>query len=631
MIQMHHDNTPIKRSWPGAGSQDRDADPLSPPKLKPQVKGPGTFPGLLAVAAARTLAASGDGDDGSWSSFAVQVGTPPQLLRLYVSTALWQTSVVLPQGCIATDPTDCANLRGNEFMLNESSTWENNTADLSSDIYPFQLGEALGYTGKALLGFDDITLDWAGSGGPSLKNQTVAGIATKDSYLGCLGLAPRASNFTTFVNPVPSLMQNLKNQSLIPSTSWAYTAGNQYRLNQVLGSLTLGGYDRSKFVANDVTWSLYGQDIRDLTVQIDSITSTSGSSQTSLLPNSIPAFLDSGLPYIWLPAESCALFEKAFNLTWNNDTELYPLSDSQHQALLAQNPNITFTLGNLTAGAVVNITLPYAAFDLTAVPPFVTNTTKYFPLKRAANYTQYTLGRVFFQEAYVIADYERGNFSVSQCSWVANTQQDIVAIRPVTTESSTNTIGIGIGTGNSTASTNSTPIGAIVGGVIGGLIVLAIAGFLLYRFCVKPRIHAKEAAEAATAAALAGSDKPPQPSDDPRDPTYVKPELDGQSPAPLSEMAAKRNEWTVEADGEAVEIHELPVEIAEMPSPEPMGAELPNGQEAHEMHQPERFSWEATAVNAQPGRPPRWSWITSPGGERPGASSEKDPMSPPPV
>ena len=82
---------------------------------------------------------------------------------------------------------------------------------------------------KGSFGFDDVTLGWGGSGGPSLKNQTVGGIASKDSYLGQFGLSPRASNFTDFTAPVPSYMENLKAQNMIPSKSWAYTAGNQYR------------------------------------------------------------------------------------------------------------------------------------------------------------------------------------------------------------------------------------------------------------------------------------------------------------------------------------------------------------------------------------------------------------------
>jgi hypothetical protein len=210
-------------------------------------------------------------------------------------------------------------------------------------------------------------------------------------------------------------MQNLRNQSLTPSTSWSYTAGNQYRksldlasnnctdcltgLDKVLGSLTLGGYDSSKFIPNTVSFPFNQQDARDLTVSIDSITKTNASASLSLLPTATSAFIDSTVAQIWLPTAACILFESAFNLTWNDDAQLYLVTDSQHQRLLTENANITFTLSNFQDK--VNITLPYSAFDLTAQYPLVNNDTRYFPLKRASSVSQYTLGRTFLQEAYV--------------------------------------------------------------------------------------------------------------------------------------------------------------------------------------------------------------------------------------
>ncbi|KAF4631862.1 hypothetical protein G7Y89_g6267 [Cudoniella acicularis] len=223
------------------------------------------------------------------------------------------------------------------------------------------------------------------------------------------GLTPRRSNFTNFNDPIPSYMQNLKNVSLISSTSWAYTAGNQYRLNQVLGNPTLGGSDASKFIPNNLTWPFNQEDARDLTVSIRSISMTTSSTTTSLLPRTISAFIGSTVPQIWLPVEACTLFENAFNITWDNTTELYLVTDDQHQNLLSQNPTVTFTLSNF--GNTVNITLPYSAFDLTVSQPIVTTSTRYFPLKRANTTSQYTLGRTFLQEAYIIADYDRRNFS----------------------------------------------------------------------------------------------------------------------------------------------------------------------------------------------------------------------------
>jgi hypothetical protein len=68
----------------------------------------------------------------------------------------------------------------------------------------------------------------------------------------------------------------------------------------------------------------------------------------------------------------------------------------------AMNPVLTFMLGNtVDGGQTVSIDLPYNAFDLQADYPIYPNATNYFPLRRASNDTQYTLGRVFLQEAYV--------------------------------------------------------------------------------------------------------------------------------------------------------------------------------------------------------------------------------------
>jgi len=112
-------------------------------------------------------------------------------------------------------------------------------------------------------------------------------------------------------------------------------------------------------------------------------------------------FLDSTIPYIYLPEAACTMFESTFGLVWDNATQLYLLTDAQHNALQTQSPNITFTLGNLTTSTTVDIILPYSAFDLTVSYPIVANATRYFPLKRANDSSQYTLGRTFFQEAYV--------------------------------------------------------------------------------------------------------------------------------------------------------------------------------------------------------------------------------------
>ncbi|KAF4626713.1 hypothetical protein G7Y89_g11441 [Cudoniella acicularis] len=462
-----------------------------------------------------------EGNDGPWSTFAIQIGTPPQTVKVLISTASNQIWAVTPEGCVAGDSINCETLRGEVYNYTDSTTYVPNTANISSSIYDLGLEEQFGLSGKGRYGFDDVTLGWQGSGGPTLKNQTVAGIATKDFYMGLFGLVPRPSNFTNFNNPIPSFMQNLRNQSLIPSTSWAYTAGNQYRLNSVLGSLTLGGYDNSRFIPNTVYFPLAS----DFVVQIQSITTNNS---VSLLSAPLTSTLDSTIPYIYLPNTTCALFEKAFGLIWNDTASLYLLNDTQHTALKTQNPTITFSVSPESSTSTVNVTLPYSAFDLTATAPLVNGTSYYFPLKRSNDTVPSVIGRTFFQEAYLIADYDRLNFSISQCNWNGNLSQSIVAILPPS---------------NSTSSTATTspgiPIGAIVGIAVGGLFFLLACGAVVYLYLIKPR---RQHTEEATAAEIARLD--PNRQND-----ILKPEMDGTGVA--GQDAAYKNE-PVEADSSKI-------------------------------------------------------------------------------
>ena len=186
---------------------------------------------------------------------------------------------------------------------------------------------------------------------------------------------------------------------MIPSLSWGYTAGNQYRLDKQLGSLTLGGYDASKFEPNDVEFDFDEQDIRDLSVQIDSIIYTQAGENTTLSSTPISAFLDSTIPWLYLPPSVCKAFEKAFGIEYSERAGGYPVNQTLHEILVSNAATVTFTLRNPAKSGHVDITLPYGAFDL--VQDFTTSSAKYFPLQRASNSSQYTLGRTFFQEAYV--------------------------------------------------------------------------------------------------------------------------------------------------------------------------------------------------------------------------------------
>ncbi len=316
---------------------------------------------------------------------------------MFISSNNAATLVVLPTGCNAGD-SDCYQNRGLTFNPNTSSTWS------LHGNYELNTEQNLNLSAEATFGNDTLGLGIQGSGGPVLQNQVVGGFTDEDFYLGYFGVNSAVINFTN-AQSQPSYITTLKNQNLIPSVSFGYTAGNQYRLKQVLGSLTLGGYDAGRFTPNGLSFPFADDNSRSLMVGVQSISSTDQTGTNSELlasGNGFMAYVDSSLAQIWLPLEACQAFEKAFGISFDETSELYLVNNSLHNQLQAQNLSVTFELGAGTSGGeTINITLPYDSFDLLVQPPTpgVANNTRYFPLRRAANESQYTIGRTFLQEA----------------------------------------------------------------------------------------------------------------------------------------------------------------------------------------------------------------------------------------
>ncbi|KAF2630714.1 hypothetical protein BU25DRAFT_245896 [Macroventuria anomochaeta] len=172
-----------------------------------------------------------------------------------------------------------------------------------------------------------------------------------------------------------------------------------------------------------------------------------GTVTLSSASNPILVLIDSTVPHLWLPRSVCDQFEQVFGLNLLNDK-----------------PSVVIVLGNDNdPDDLTQITLPFAALDLQASYPIYPKATPYFPIRRAANDTQYTLGRAFLQEAYVIAYYERSNSSVHQTVFDYQPRK-LVAIYHQGY----------IHTNTSPTSNKSLSAGAIVGIVIGVVVGLGI-------------------------------------------------------------------------------------------------------------------------------------------------------------
>ena len=210
----------------------------------------------------------------------------------------------------------------------------------------------------------------------------------------------------------------------------------------------------------------------------------------------------------------CAQFEKALGLVWDSQVQLYTFgsSSTQHKDLISWNLTFDFQLADATGSpGSVSISVPYKAFDLQLTYDFPTQdplpsspTINYFPVRRATDSSQYTIGRAFLQESYLIVDYERNNFSVYQAQFgpdsaTTTSLVDIKAptdiLQPSSISSPTNgTIPTnGIVPTNGVVSTNETTPGSDrspgvnkseIAGTVVGICVFIAGGAVLAFLCL---------------------------------------------------------------------------------------------------------------------------------------------------
>lgn len=138
----------------------------------------------------------------------------------------------------------------------------------------------------------------------------------------------------------------------------------------------------------------------------------------SLTPSGgFSATIDSTLPYLILPDQVWDEFVSRFGLDFDKDGQLFPVNSTAHEQNQHQNATVSFKIGASASdnSTFTSIVLPFAAFDQQASFPLPVSQdggVQYFPIKRWKNGI-YVLGRTFLQEAYIVVDYERSNFTVA--------------------------------------------------------------------------------------------------------------------------------------------------------------------------------------------------------------------------
>ncbi|KAI7084019.1 acid protease [Hortaea werneckii] len=526
------------------------------------------------------------GNDGRWNTFQISIGVPAQDFYVLPSTATQEFWLPDAQGCAVHSPSDpgyCGYLRGSigsdgqnssGFASNGSTTW-----DLIGIYTLDDQEEKLGYGGNGKFGND--TVSWNGDSEPVvLQNQVVGSLPGLEYWLGVIGVGPKPINFTTFNDAVPSMLSQMVDNETIPSLSWAYTAGASYQ-NESLASLTLGGFDDARSRNPRVSINMNPDTSRPLQVAVKNIIAenTLGGTGVSLLPEATYHFVDSTVPHLWLPDDAIALFVENFGLTYDNDTDLFLINDTMRDRMRELEPTVTFILGGSIIDdteTTLNLELPFAALDLQASFPFYQNATNYFPIRRARNDSQYTLGRTFFQELYVAANFELQEFNISQASTSHSHEANIIAMpkAPEAKSGSFDSTENGISEAESEADPR-----IIAGSVVGALAAVALAAGLVW-FVLRRR-RTKRTSQDVRATAMTSDkkisdndseyhDKTPRTAELPFESTVFEAAHGKPEPAELGAAVralevegdlgkAKARPGMVEMAASPMEVHELPV------------------------------------------------------------------------
>ncbi|KAI1763650.1 acid protease [Hypoxylon sp. FL1150] len=369
------------------------------------------------------------------------VGEPAQEIDVTVSTSLSELWVVETGGC--SPNALCTSARGGVFDTSASQSW--------SPLGAWQLGlDYLGLGGNGDYGMETVVVyDSVRRWQTSFNKQVVAGINETGYYTGFFGLGITPGRFNDVVaqSPITALVEQ---SGVIPSHSYGYTAGAYYGGERGTPlSLTLGGYDSNRFEPHDIDFSLNASSrqpevlVRAITASVSDVDKAPVEWPTPSMPllsfnESVTALLDSSTPYLWLPQTICDRFAASLNLTWNETFGLYLFSDNDDLNRYRSSPDLsfTFTLSSednhdnfgqpLNVAGVVNITISANAFIQNLRYPFMNlieygaPAVPYFPLKRVEDGNRVIIGRSFFQEAYLITNYETSTFSVHTAKFPEN-------------------------------------------------------------------------------------------------------------------------------------------------------------------------------------------------------------------
>lgn len=212
-------------------------------------------------------------------------------------------------------------------------------------------------------------------------------------------------------------------QDAISSPFYGLHIGSASSSSSVPGSLVLGGYDKSRcltapivsdtdvFELTDIGLGVASGDSpfpRDPKLPVRNLLQSSGASTVKAYPNP-------GVPYLYLPQQTCYAITEHLPVEFNETLGLYiwNTSATSYQNIMTSPSYLSF---DFQSGASTStIYRPFALLNLTLEWPLVEVPTQYFPCSPYQSPDgRFHLGRAFLQGAFMAQNWQTGKLMLAQ-------------------------------------------------------------------------------------------------------------------------------------------------------------------------------------------------------------------------
>ncbi|OMP84303.1 hypothetical protein BK809_0000310 [Diplodia seriata] len=240
-----------------------------------------------------------------------------------------------------------------------------------------------------------------------------------------------------------------------PSMSYGLHIGSA--MHQIPGKLFYGGYDRARCITPPITMSLNSTfSLADIAIGVASgdsaFLNTAGATfidgllQSNISGVSVPFSTqpDPGIPYLYLPAATCAAIARHLPVTYNAGLGLYlwNTSDPAYPAIVSSPHYLSFhfhTSRGTSDNTTQAIAVPFALFNLTLTYPVAATDTSYFPCRpydsEDVNSATVFLGRAFLQAAHLAHNWHTSTAWLAQAPGPRHSavEEEVKSIDPADT------------------------------------------------------------------------------------------------------------------------------------------------------------------------------------------------------